>query len=124
MQYGVPSDVDLADLDDIVEPRQLVFAIVSWASAQEVADEHTDENDDEHVHMMEMWFPAVLDPCKDGGWHGPAATYFGPMHVFSSERKAFVQAAKIIRRLRKQRTELERGLEGLTAEAAEVEAEH
>ncbi len=68
--------------------------------------------------MRELWFPAVLSPCEDGGWHGPGRTYFGPMHVYDNYKKALLRAVKTIRKLNKERSALERGLEGLTAEAA------
>lgn len=117
MEYGVPGDVDLADLDDIGGAEELVYGIVSWTAIEQV-EEHTDDDGEDHHHMREFWFPAVVDPCSWGAWHGPASTYFGPMHVFDSRKQALLHASRLIKRLRKQRTELERGLEGLTVEAA------
>jgi hypothetical protein len=117
MQYGVPADLDIADLDDIEEPKQLIHAIVEWVSVEEV--EHTETEDGETAsRMREIWFPAVMEPCHRGGYHAPAHTFFGPMHVFDSERKAYVYAIKAVKRLHRARTDLEKGLEDLTSEAA------
>jgi hypothetical protein len=117
MEYGVPGDVDIADLDDIGSPEELVYGIVSWSAVEQIA-EQTDADGEEHQHMRELWFPAVVDPCSGGAWHGPGSTYFGPMHIFDSRKQAVLHAMRLVKRLRKQRTELERGLEGLTVEAA------
>lgn len=119
MDYGVPADIDLADLDEIKHPRQIVYAIVEWVPVEEV---HADDDDDGETRerMIELWFPATMSPCKSGGWHGPAATYYGPMHVFASHKKALTRATRTIRRLHKERDELARGLEDLTTEAAAV----
>lgn len=120
MQYGVQATIDLADLDDIEDPKQLVYMIVDWRSVDEVEVE-IDEDGEEQSRMRELWFPAALSPCVDGGgWHGPAATLFAPMHVFDSYKKALIHAIRVIRRLNKERIALERGLEDLTAEAAAV----
>ena len=117
MDYAVPVDLDLADLDDIESPRQIIFAIVEWRSVESM--EMHEHDDDDDTNVMELWFPAVLRACRDGGFHGPAATYFGPLHVYDSERKAMLRAAREIKKLKKARAELEKGLEDLTAEAAE-----
>jgi hypothetical protein len=119
MQYGVPSGLGISDVEDDVEPWQIVYAIVSWQSVEEVetteGDEHTDE---EHQHMGELWFPAVLRPCHRPGGHAPALTWFGPMHVMESRKEAMGYAKTVIRRIRNERVELDRALGDLTAEAA------
>ena len=119
MEYGVPGDIDLADLDDIESPREIIYAIVEWIPVEEV-HESTDEGGEEKQRMIELWFPAAMAPCNGGGWHAPAATYFGPMHVFDSYKKALVRATRIIGKLNKERVELSRGLEDLTSGAAAV----
>lgn len=118
MQYGVPGDVDITDLDDISGPDDLIFGIIGWSEVERV-ETHTDDDGDEADHMMQMWFPAVVDPCaKAGTWHGPGATYFGPMHIFDSRRTAYLHASRLIKKLNRDRVELDRGLADLTAEAA------
>ena len=36
MEYGVPGDIDVADLDDIDSPSEIVYAIVEWVPVEQV----------------------------------------------------------------------------------------
>lgn len=115
--YGVPTDVDLVDLDGITHTWQIVYPIIEWSAVDE-KQEHVnpDDPDDIHVHLSELWFPAVLDPTPFSGV-APASTYFGPMMVFDTRRSAMAFARAMLNNLRKQREDLEKGLTDLTSEA-------
>jgi len=120
MQYGVPSGLGISDVEEGAKPWQLVYAVVAWQSVDEVietaeGDEHTD---DEHQHMGELWFPAVLRPCPRTGGHAPAITWFGPMHVMETRREAMDYARVVIKRIRRERFELDKALTDMTSDAA------
>lgn len=119
MQYGVPSGLGISDVEDGAKAWELVYPVVSWQSVEEVetheGDEHTDE---EHTHMGELWFPAVLRPCPHPGGHAPALTWFGPMHIVETRKEALGYARLVLKRIRQERAELDKALTDMTADAA------
>jgi hypothetical protein len=119
--WGVPGDLDLADLPDDVTAEYLVQRIVEWMPAEKV-DAHLDDDGEEHTHTETVWFPVMLGSCSKGGGHAPGYTYIGPVHVSDTYKDALNYAKKVLKHLRTQRDDMMHGFEKLTAEAAAAEA--
>jgi hypothetical protein len=120
MQYGVPLDLDLNDLDEINHAWEIVMGIVEWWPVEH-DEEHTTPDGESHTHNMQMWFPAVLSAAPHGAGAMPVYTYYGPMAVFETRKDATKFAKYALRQLQLQRKNLETELTELTAKAAEVE---
>jgi hypothetical protein len=117
MQFGVPYDLDITDVEASAKAWQIVYSIVSWMSVEEI-ETHQDENGEEHQHLKDLWFPAVLRPSDNSAGVGPGLTWYGQMHVFETRRDAMMFARSELKRLRKDRADLEKALTDLTVDAA------
>lgn len=120
MQYGVPLDLDLTDLDDIDHAWQIVMGIIEWWPVEH-DEEHETPDGESHTHTMQMWFPAVLEAAPYGAGSMPARTYYGPLAVFETRKDALKFAKYALKQLDAQRKKLESELVELTVKAAEVE---
>lgn len=120
MQWGVPLDLDLTDLDEIDHAWEIVMGIVEWWPIEH-DEEHKTPDGEEHVHTTQMWFPAVLSAAPYGAGALPAHTYYGPMAVFETRKDATKFAKYALKQLAAQRKNLENELTELTVKAAGVE---